>query len=54
MIKSFHQKQKGKITFIRKPGPIGNKIKNMADAVSQILMNMELYEAKDYMKEKTM
>ena len=52
MIKSFHRNLKGKIKIIRKPHPIGNEIKNMADAVTKIVMNMELYEGKEYMKEK--
>ena len=52
MIKSFHRNLKGKIKIIRKPRPIGNEIKNMADAVTKIVMNMELYEGKEYMKEK--
>ena len=46
MIKSFHRNLKGKIKVIRKPRPIANEIKNMADAVTKIVMNMELYEGK--------
>ena len=52
MIKSFHRNLKGKIKIIRKPCPIGNEIKNMADAVTKIVMSIELYEGKEYMKEK--
>lgn len=48
MIKSFHRDIKiGKIKIIRKPRPIGNEIKNLADAVSQTLLNLELYESKE-------
>ena len=52
MIKSFHRNLKGQIKIIRKPHLVGNEIKNMADAVTKIVMNMELYEGKEYMKEK--
>ena len=47
MIKSYHQNLKGKI----KIHPIGNEIRNMVDAATKIVINMELYEGKDYMKE---
>ena len=47
MIKSYHRNLKGKIKIIRKPRPIGSDIKNMCDGMSQILINLELYEGKD-------
>ena len=46
MIKSYHRNLKGKIKIIRKPSPIRNEIKNMSDAMSQIVINLELYGAK--------
>ena len=46
MVKSFHHNLKGKIKIIHKPRPIGSEIKNMADGLSNIVPNMELYEAK--------
>ena len=52
MIKSYHQNLKGKIKIIRKPRPIGNEIKNLSDAASNIALNMELYEGKDIMAAK--
>ena len=53
MIKSFHHDLKGKIKIIRKPRSVGNKIKNMSDALSHIVMNLELYEGKELMTDKT-
>ena len=52
MIKSYHQNLKGKIKIICKPRPIGNKIKNLSDAASNIVLNMGLYEGKDIMAAK--
>ena len=52
MLKSFHQNLKGKIKIIRKPHPVGNEIKNMADGASQIVLNLEFYEGKDVMSQK--
>ena len=52
MIKSFHRNLRGKIKIIRKPRPIGNEIKNLADAASQIVLNLELYEVKEPMVTK--
>ena len=46
IIKSNHRNLKGKIKIIRKPSPIRNEIKNMSDAMSQIVINLELYGAK--------
>ena len=42
MIKSFHQNLKGKIKILRKPRPVGNEIKSLSDAVSNIVLNLEL------------
>lgn len=52
MIKSFHRNLKGKIKIICKPRLIGNEIKNLSDAASNIVLNMELYEGKDIMAAK--
>ena len=52
MIKLYHRNLKGKIEIIRKFRPIGNEIKNMLDAMSQIVINLELYEGKDIMSGK--
>ena len=52
MIKSFHRNLKGKIKIIRKPRPIGNEIKNLSDAMSNIVLNLELYKGKEIMSEK--
>ena len=52
MIKDFHKDWKGKIKIIRKPRPIGHEIKNLCDAMSQIVLNLELYEGKDIMSGK--
>ena len=46
MVKSFHHNLKGKIKIIHKPRPTHSEIKNMADGLSNIVLNMELYEAK--------
>ena len=42
----------GKIKVIHKPRPIQNKIKNLSDAASNIILNMELYKRKDIMAAK--
>ena len=42
MIKSFHRNLKGKIKIIRKPRPIGNEIKTLSNAMSNIVLNLEL------------
>ena len=52
MIKSFYQNMKGKIKIIRKLRPIDNKIKNLSDATSNIVLNMELYKGKTIMSVK--
>ena len=52
MIKSYHQNLKGKIKIICKPRPIGNKIKNLSDAASNIVLDMGLYVGKDIMAAK--
>ena len=52
MIKSFHHDLKGKIKIIRKPRPIGNKIKNMSDGISKIVLRLEFYEARDMCDKK--
>ena len=44
MIESFHDNLKGKLKINRKPRPVGNKIKNLSDAVTNIVPNAELYE----------
>ena len=52
MIKSFYQNMKGKIKIIRKLRPIDNKIKNLSDATSNTVLNMELYKGKTIMSGK--
>ena len=52
MIKSYHRNLKGKIKIKRKPQPIRNEIKDLADARSCIAVKLELYEGKETMKEK--
>ena len=52
MVKSFHKNLKGKMKIISKPRPIGNEFKNLCDGLSQIVLNLELYEGRDYMKDK--
>ena len=44
VIKSYHRNLNRKIKIIRKPRLIGNEMKNMLDAMSQIVINLELYE----------
>ena len=52
MIKAFHKDLKGKIKIIQKPRPIGHEVKSLCDAISQIVLNLELYEGKDIMSRK--
>ena len=52
MTKSYDRNLKGKIKIIRRPRSIGNEIKNMCDGMSQIVINLELYEGKDIMPGK--
>ena len=52
MIKAFHKDLKGKIKLIWKPRPIDNEIKNLCDAMSQIVLNLELCEVTDIMSGK--
>ena len=40
MIKSYHKNLKGKIKIIRKLRLIRNEIKDMSDAMSQIVINL--------------
>lgn len=43
MIKLFQYNLKGKIKIIGKSRPIGDEIKNLLDAATNIVLNMELY-----------
>ena len=52
MIKSYHRDLKGKMKIIRKPRPIGNEVKNMADAQTNIVLHIELYEGCEIMSGK--
>ena len=52
MVKVLHRLLKGKMKIIRKPRPIGNEFKNVCDSRSMVVLNMELYEGKKYMKTK--
>ena len=47
VIKLFHHELKGRIKIIRKPRPVGNKTKNMSDALSHIVMNLEYMRARN-------
>ena len=49
MIKSFHKNLKGKIKIRRKPRPVGNEIKDMSDARTNIVVKLEMYEGKEDM-----
>lgn len=52
MVKSYHRNLQGKIKIKRKPRPIGNEIKDIADARSKLVYKLEIYEGKDRMSEK--
>ena len=52
MLKSSHRNLHGKINIIQKPRPVGNEVKNLADAASQIVLNLELYKGKEPMSTK--
>ena len=52
MVKSFHRNLKGKMKIIRKPCPIGNEYKTLCDGRSYVVLHIELYEGKEYMKDK--
>ena len=52
MSKSFHRKVRGKVKIIRKPRPVGNEVKNLADAASHIVLKLELYKGKEPMSTK--
>ena len=53
MVKSFHKGlKKGTKKIIRKPRPNGNEFKKGADARSNIITHLELYERKYLMAEK--
>ena len=49
MIKLFQCYLKSKIKIILKPRPIGNEIKNLSDATTNIVFNMKSYKEKDIM-----
>ena len=52
MIKAYHRNLKGKKKIIRKPRPIGNELKTVSDAKTNIVLHMELNEAKEDMATK--
>ena len=52
MIKAYHKGLNGKMKIIRKPRPIGNELKTVSDAKSNIVLHMELHESKDDMADK--
>ena len=52
MSKSFHRKVRGKVKIIRKPRPVGNEVKNLADAASHIVLKLELCKGKEPMSTK--
>lgn len=53
MIKSFHKNIQGKMKIIWKSCPVGNEINYMVDGHSKIVVNIEFYEGKDEMQEKS-
>ena len=52
MIKLFHRNLHGKIKIIEKPRPLGNEVKNLTDAASEIFFNLEWHEGKEPMSTK--
>ena len=52
MIKAFHRGLNGKMKIIRKPCPVGNKLKTVSDANIHIVLHMELHESKEEMANK--
>ena len=50
-IKSFKKNLQGKIKIIGKPYPIGNKINNIADGYSKIVVKVALHEGMGKMQE---
>lgn len=52
MIKAYHRNLAGKMKIIRKPRPIGNELKTVSDGRSNIVVHMELHEAKEDMANK--
>ena len=52
MVKSYHRGLTGKVKILRKPRPVGNEIKDMSDARSNIIIKIELNEGKEKMREK--
>ena len=52
MIKSYHKNLKGKIKIKCKHRPIGNEIKDMSDAATNIVRRLEMYEGKEDMATK--
>ena len=52
MIKAFHRGLNGKMKIIRKPRPIGNELKTVSDASTNIVLHMELHEPKEDMANK--
>ena len=52
MIKAYHRNLKGKVKIIRKPRPIGNELKNMADGRSKVVLKLEVMQGKEVNKNK--
>ena len=52
MIKAYHKDLTGKVKIIRKPRPVGNEIKDMSDARTNIVVRLELNEGRQRMQEK--
>ena len=49
MIKSFHRGLKDKLKIITKACPVGTECKNLCDAISKTVLNIELYEGCEVM-----
>ena len=52
MIKAYYRGLNWKMKIIMKPHPIGNKLKTISNAATQIVLHMELHEPKEDMTEK--
>ena len=52
MIKAYHRGLNEKMTIIRKPHPIGNKLETVSNAATHIVLHMELHQPKEDMAER--
>lgn len=54
IVKSFHCGLKGKMKKIRKPRPTGNEFKNLSDARTNVVTQLELYEGRDICQKRSL